>query len=113
MSDRPLRILQVVATAVGGDWFYDQVTGLARLGHTVQVVLPGSGPLAERLQAAGIKVAIIPFKGRRLHQQFRVIAAELQLRRFIRAFQPDVIHSHLLKAVLSCRLATVDCPATA
>jgi len=107
MPDQPLRILQVVATAVGGDWFYDQVTGLGQLGHTVQVVLPGSGPLADRLQASGIEVAIIPFKGKRLYQQLRVTGAELQLLRFIRAFQPDVIHAHLFKAVLSCRLAAL------
>jgi glycosyltransferase involved in cell wall biosynthesis len=107
MPDRPLRILHVVATSVGGDWFYQQVTGLAKLGHTIQVVLPGSGPLADRLQAAGIQVAIIPFQGRRLRQQPRVVAAELRLLRFIGSFQPDVIHSHLLKAVLCCRLAAI------
>ena len=41
VHNRPLRVLHVVATSVGGDWFYQQVTGLARLGNTVQVVLPG------------------------------------------------------------------------
>jgi glycosyltransferase involved in cell wall biosynthesis len=105
-----LRILHIVATAVGGDWFYQQVTGLARLGHTVQVVLPGHGALADRLLEAGIGVEIIPFKGRRLRHQPRIIAAELQLARFIRSFQPDIIHAHLLKAVLCCRLAAIGYP---
>jgi glycosyltransferase involved in cell wall biosynthesis len=105
MPDRPLRVLHVVATSVGGDWFYQQVTGLARLGDTVQVVLPGDGPLAGRLRDAGIGVEIIPFKGKELRHQLRVVTAELRLARFIRSFQPDVIHAHLLKAILCCRLA--------
>jgi glycosyltransferase involved in cell wall biosynthesis len=105
MPSRPLRVLQIVATPVGGDWFYQQVTGLTRLGNTVQVVLPGDGPLADRLRDAGIDVEIIPFKGKEIRHQPRVAAAELRLARFIRSFQPDVIHAHLLKAILCCRLA--------
>jgi glycosyltransferase involved in cell wall biosynthesis len=105
MPNRPLRVLHVVATSVGGDWFYQQVTGLARLGNTVQAVLPGDGPLADRLRDAGIGVEIIPFKGKEIRHQPRVAAAELRLARFIRSFQPDVIHAHLLKAILCCRLA--------
>jgi glycosyltransferase involved in cell wall biosynthesis len=105
MPDRPLRVLQVVATSVGGDWFYQQVTELARLGNTVQVVLPGDGLLADRLRGAGIGVEIISFKGKDIRHQARVVAAEIRLARFIRSFQPDVIHAHLLKAILSCRLA--------
>src|ERR1039457_3287973 len=105
MPSRPLRVLQVVATPVGGDSFYQQVTELSRLGNTVQVVLPGDGPLADRLRDAGIGVEIIPFKGKEIRHQARVVAAELRLARFIGSFQPDVIHAHLLKAILSCRLA--------
>jgi len=104
---KPLRILQVTATHVGAEWFYDQVTGLARLGHTVHAVLPGHGPLAERLRAAGIPAEVIPFKGQRPHQLLRVGAAEVRLLRLIRAFTPDVIHAHALKAALCCRLAAL------
>jgi len=106
-DDRQLRILQVTATSVGGTWFHDQVAGLARLGHTVRAVLPSAGPLSDRLRASGIHVEIIPFRGRRLRQLPRVTAAELRLMRLIRAFQPDVIHAHLPKAVLSCRFAAL------
>jgi glycosyltransferase involved in cell wall biosynthesis len=105
MPNRALRVLQIVATPVGGDWFYHQVTGLARLGDTVQTVLPADGPLAGRLRDAGIDVEIIPFQGKEIRHQVRVAAAELRLARFIRSFEPDVIHAHLLKAILSCRLA--------
>ncbi len=105
---QPLRILQVASTAVGGDWFYDQVTGLARLGHTVCAVLPGQGPLADRLRAGQVPVEIIPFGlTRRLGDWPQLTAAEVRLLRFVRAFRPDVIHSHLIIASLCCRLATL------
>lgn len=102
--DGGLRILQVTATSVGGAWFYDQVTGLTRLGHSVLAVLPGAGPLHDRLRAAGIPVEIISFQGKRLGQLPRVTVAELRLLRLVRAFRPDVIHAHLLKAVMSAAL---------
>ena len=89
------------------EWFYQQTTGLMQLGHSLQAVLPANGPLADRLSAAGIGVEVIPFQGRQLRQQPRVLAAELRLARFIRSFRPDVVHAHLLKAVLSSRLATL------
>ena len=103
---QPLRILQVTATSIGGSWFYDQVIGLSRRGHLVRAVLPEWGPLAG-LEAAGIGVDIVPFRGSRLSQVPRITAAEIRLLRLVRAFQPDVIHAHLLKAILSCRFAAV------
>jgi glycosyltransferase involved in cell wall biosynthesis len=103
---RPLRILQVTATSVGGAWFHDQVTGLARRGHVVRAVLPEPGPLAARLAGAGIGVDIVRFRGKRPEQLPRIAAAELRLLRLVREFRPDVIHAHLLKAVLACRLAS-------
>jgi glycosyltransferase involved in cell wall biosynthesis len=109
--DGPLRILQVAGTAVGGGWFYDQVTALSRLGHTVCVVLPRSGPLADRLLAAGIRVEIIPFGlTRRLRQLPYFTAAEWRLLRFVRAFRPDVIHAHLIIAIFACRMASAAFP---
>ncbi len=105
--DRPLRLLQVTTTPVGAEWFYDQVTGLARLGHTVCAVLPVRGLLVDRLRAAGIRVEIIPFQGRRPQHIARIAVAELRLLHLMRSFRPDVIHAHLLKAALSCRLASL------
>jgi glycosyltransferase involved in cell wall biosynthesis len=106
-SDRPLRILQVAATSVGGAWFHDQVTGLARRGHAVCAVLPRSGPLADKLKAAGVPVEIIPFGvSRRLSQLPGLTRAELRLLRLVRAYQPDVIHAHQIVAALACRAAS-------
>ena len=72
--------------------------------------MPGPGVLADRLRSAGVAVEIIPFKGRRVRDQPRVFLAELRLRRLIRSFQPDVIHAHLFKAILCCRLAAIGYP---
>jgi glycosyltransferase involved in cell wall biosynthesis len=107
--DRPLRVLQVAGTYVGGDWFHDQVTGLAGRGHRVHAILPGHGPLVDRLRASGIEVEIIPFGiTRRLRDLPRLTSAELLLLRRVRAFRPDVIHAHLIRAVLACRVASAS-----
>ena len=63
MTERPLRILQVTAASAGGDWFLDQVRGLAARGHTVCAVMPAEGPLSSRLRAVGIRTEIIAFRG--------------------------------------------------
>lgn len=99
--------MQIVATPIGADWFFDQVIGLTQLGHDVSAVVPGEGPLAAKLRAAGIGVDVIPFSGKKLRQLPRISVAELQLMRLIRARQPDVIHAHLIKAMLAARVATI------
>lgn len=105
--DRPLRVLQVAGTSVGGDWFHDQVTGLAGRGHSMRTVVPSDGPLSDRLRASGIDVEIIPFGlTRRVSEIRRFTSAELRLLRLVRAFRPDVIHAHLIAAVLACRAAS-------
>jgi glycosyltransferase involved in cell wall biosynthesis len=95
----------VTSTATGGDWFHDQVVGLTRRGHVVQVVLPAAGPLAQRLASVGVPVHIVPFSGWRPHQLPRVAKAQHRLMRLIRQFKPEVVHSHLLKATVACRVS--------
>ncbi|MEO5877794.1 MAG: glycosyltransferase family 4 protein [Streptosporangiaceae bacterium] len=106
---RPLRIVQITSTAVGGSWFYDQVRGLTELGNEVCTVLPREGPLADRLRGiSGVRVEIIPFGlSRRIRQLPRLLGAQWQLMKFLRDFQPDVIHSHLIIAMLVSRVASL------
>ena len=105
---RPLRILQITSTAVGGSWFHDQVRGLAELGNEVCAVLPREGPLADRLrEIRGVRVEIIPFGlSRRIRQLPGLMAAQWRLMKFVRAYKPDVIHSHLIIAMLAARVAS-------
>jgi glycosyltransferase involved in cell wall biosynthesis len=106
---RPLRILQITSTAVGGSWFHDQVRGLAELGNEVCAVLPREGPLADRLRAVqGVRVEIIAFGlSRRVRQLPGLMAAQWRLMKFVREYKPDVIHSHLIIAMLAARVASV------
>jgi glycosyltransferase involved in cell wall biosynthesis len=106
-ASRPLRVLQVTTMPVGAEWFFDQVTGLAELGHTVCAVFPETGPLVGRLRSAGVRVEIIPFHGKHPRHLARIAAAEWRLMRLMRSFRPDVIHAHLLKAAVSSRLASL------
>ncbi|WP_165845451.1 glycosyltransferase family 4 protein [Streptacidiphilus pinicola] len=103
-----MRILQITSTAVGGSWFHDQVAGLARLGNEVCAVLPREGPLADRLRAIdGVRVEIIPFGlSRRLRQWPGIIRGQWRLTRFVRGYRPDVVHAHLIIAMLAARAAS-------
>ncbi|MFJ3305922.1 glycosyltransferase family 4 protein [Streptomyces sp. NPDC086549] len=105
---RPLRILQISSAAVGGSWFHDQVRGLAELGNEVCAVLPREGPLADRLRGIrGVRVEIISFGlPRRIEQLPESVAGLWRLMRFVRAYRPDVIHSHLITARLAARVAS-------
>ncbi|MBO4205811.1 glycosyltransferase family 4 protein [Micromonospora echinofusca] len=103
----PLRVLQVINTSAGGDWFYHQVLGLTRRGHQVTAVLPGEGPLTDRVRGAGIPTELVPINGFRPRELPRVIGAEFRLIRLINRLKPDVVHTHLLKATVACRLATL------
>ncbi|MCU7827144.1 glycosyltransferase family 4 protein [Kitasatospora sp. DSM 101779] len=105
----PLRILQITSTAVGGSWFHDQVRGLAELGNEVCAVLPREGPLADRLrEIGGVRVEIIPFGlSRRIRQLPGLLRAQWRLTRFVREYRPDVIHSHLIIAMLAGRVASI------
>jgi glycosyltransferase involved in cell wall biosynthesis len=102
---RPRRILQICGTGVGGRWFLDQVQGLTDRGYDVVAIVPSEGPLLEALQAAGIRSVVIPFKGMGVRDLGRVFLAGLRLIRLMRAMRPDVVHYHLLKAIVMGRLA--------
>ncbi|MDL5206288.1 glycosyltransferase family 4 protein [Streptomyces sp. ALI-76-A] len=109
---RPLRVLQITSAAVGGNWFHDQVRGLAELGNEVCAVLPREGPLADRLrEVRGVRVEIIPFGvPHRIGQLPVLMAGHWRLMRFVRAYRPDVIHSHLIIAKLVARVVSAACP---
>jgi len=98
-----MRVLQVVPTlsAGGAETLGAELAlALGRRGHQLGVALlagargPRGAELADRLEAAGIAVS-----GRTLHSMRRPDGA-LSLLRAVRAFRPDVMHSHLYAADL-------------
>jgi glycosyltransferase involved in cell wall biosynthesis len=108
------------------------ISGLrgVRPGWEFQVVLPGNGPLRERVEAAGALCSVVPMPrplarvgesaairhrwsaGARVALGLRLCASaaalpgyEARLRRAVSAFQPDIIHTNGLKAhVLGARM---------
>lgn len=102
----------------------------ARPGWELQVVLPGSGPLRGRVEAAGAVCSVVPMPrslarigesaairhgwsaGARVALGLRLCASaaalpgyEARLRRTVSAFQPDILHTNGLKAhVLGARM---------
>lgn len=99
------RVLHIAGTATGGAWLVRQVVELRRRGHDIVVVVPGLGTLHEELVAAGIETRIVAFKGGRLSDIPRLIRAQAQLVRLVRATRPAVVHAHLFKAILMGRIA--------
>lgn len=81
---------------------------LRRFGDDVLLVtgppLGPEGSLLARAQAAGIPTEIVPSLRREIHP-WRDAAAYFALRRIIRRFRPDVVHTHSAKAGILGRIA--------
>ncbi|MGD0801922.1 MAG: glycosyltransferase, partial [Terracidiphilus sp.] len=84
--------------------------------------------LAERMAARGHTVALVVLRGRqpeewpatlvpvRLDMRSNpasLLAGLLSARRFLRVFQPDLIHSHTFPANMAARLLKISSPAAA
>lgn len=92
---------------------------LAKDGHQVAVILPAEGPLRERLERAGVETSIhsdLPILCRRtlrtprgcLQLLRRLASSTVRLIGYIRAHQPDVVHTNSA-VILSPGLATRFC----
>jgi glycosyltransferase involved in cell wall biosynthesis len=100
-----MRLLHIVGTPVGGEWFVRQAVELQRRGHELLAVVPDRGPLADALEDAGVTIRIVRFKGRRPVDMPRVAAAQVELVRLARSYRPTLIHAHLFKAIVMGRIA--------
>ena len=100
-----MRLLHIVGTPVGGDWFVRQAVELQRRGHELLAVVPDRGPLADTLERAAVTTRVVRFKGRRLVDMPRVAAAQIELVRLARSYRPTLIHAHLFKAIVMGRIA--------
>lgn len=103
--DRPLKLMHLVGTATGGEWFLRQVSELHDRGHEVLAVVPDSGSVHTGLERAGIPTRIVRFKGSRIGDLPRIAAAQVSLIGLVRSFRPDIVHAHLFKAILMGRIA--------
>ena len=91
----------------GGSFVLNQVVALRAKGHEILVVCTQEGPLAQQLRRHNIPVKIVAFEGSRLRDFPRIIRALLQLIALLLRVKPDVVHCHLLKAILVGRIASL------
>ncbi len=104
---RPLKILHIIS---GDLWAGAEVQAFTLMSHLAK--LPGSkvaavvlndGTLAAKLRAAGISVRILD------EREIGPIGIYRKLRHFLRAWSPDVIHTHRTKETIIGSLANRTC----
>ncbi|MBN1311620.1 MAG: glycosyltransferase family 4 protein [Anaerolineae bacterium] len=103
-TQRPLKILHLVKTSVGGTWALRQMRELVKLGAIVHAALPPGGPLIPAYESSGVVVHPVsldlpvraPWRWPSLFKMMQVLVAQVQ---------PDIIHSHNVGTTLTMRLA--------
>lgn len=109
MRERSIRILIIIGSLeIGGAEMHlaQILPRLARSGFEIAVhTISGRGALADKLEAAGVKVVAPPGverkKGRGLAQRFgRATRALLSLIKYYQQWRPDVVHFFLPEAYL-------------
>lgn len=93
-----LRILQVMNCAVYGGLSLHALTlsrGLVTAGYQVEVVSMKDGPLVPTVREAGIGIEVVHFEGRLLKRDPLLVLRTISgVRRVVRKFQPDIVHTH-------------------
>ncbi len=104
---RPMRIaLLITCLQLGGA--EQQVAALARqymsLGHAVSVIslLPG----CEVSLPQGVEIVMLKMR----RSPVALLAALMQIRRFVLRWRPDIVHAHMIHANLFARMLTRVCP---
>lgn len=99
-----MKILFLYGHDWGGSFVLTQAAILQRDGHHVAIICTGEGPFAQACRNRGIEVHVIPFQGSSIRALPRIARSMTDIVRHIRLFQPDVLHYHLIKAIIVGRL---------
>lgn len=102
-----MRICYVIGKSEGAGFVTLQADWLSRRGHEVTLVCTGEGPLSEHAKSLGLNVVVIPFAGSHLHDIPRILGAIGQMIALFRDLLPDVVHYHLIKAIVVGRIAAL------
>jgi glycosyltransferase involved in cell wall biosynthesis len=106
-GSRPLRIIHILGTSTGAPWVVSLVREQQQLGHEVAVILPSlEGTIAPALAASGIPCHAAKLQILRIRTKRGRVRLVLELAWLLRRLRPDVVHSHLLPAVITSRLAS-------
>lgn len=100
IDDTPMRILQVMAGAEHGGAetaFADMCIALAQAGAEIEIVTRGAADRNRRLEAAGLRVHVLPFGGRLdLYTPWR-------LARIVKDFRPRIVQTWMSRAAMHVR----------
>ncbi len=113
MSGRPLKIVHVTSTSKGAPWMVALMREQQRRGHEVAAIIPSlDGDIAAALAASGMACYAAPTMLLNLKGVVAKTAGLYKLGSLLRRLRPDVVHSHILDAVVSTRIASwiVDVP---
>lgn len=94
-----MKILQLIKTADGAAWAYRQIKVLLDQGVQVAVCVP-KGKMYDKYLAEGVKVYELNYSINPVKQ----VSAFKDLKRALKDFQPNLIHSHFLITTLFVRL---------
>lgn len=102
-----MRILYIYGHNWGGAFVRTQLMELQRNGHEVMVICPAEGPFTTECEKSGIPTFVTPFNGSRMRDIPTILRGMVSICRVIRRFRPDVVHYHLIKAIIIGRICSI------
>lgn len=102
-----MKIVHIYGHSYGGNFVITQLKELKQLGHELLVICPSSGPFSDTLKTLDIKVQFIDFQGSKITDIPKILKSIIQIRQLIKTFKPQVVHYHLIKAIIIGRLSCV------
>lgn len=100
-----MKIIHIYGHTYGGNFVVTQLKELKKQGHDLLVICTGEGSFSNQVINLGIKVVFIDFQGSRINDVFKIVKSIFTIRKVIRNYSPDVVHYHLIKAILVSRLS--------
>ncbi len=99
-----MKVLFVYGHDWGGTFVLTQAEALQHAGAQVAIICTGEGPFAAACRERGLQVHISPFQGSSMRDVPRILRSMADIVRYIRGFRPDVLHYHLIKAIIVGRI---------
>ena len=102
-----MKIVHIYGHSYGGNFVITQLKELQKQGHDLLVICPSAGPFSENLDKLNIPVEFINFQGAKISDIPRVMRSIFTIRKTIKTFGADIVHYHLIKAIIVGRLASI------